>query len=98
MTNGISVRSHIKYIFDFLFRLSPTDINGWFPSWYLMAMMIELPIFVFMYNKLNMGLLGIISIIFEMYFILSSEFSFITHLSNNYKVAFPRVFIYILDY
>lgn len=95
IANGASIRSVAKYIFDFLFRLSPTDVNGWFPSWYLMAMMIGLPIFVFLYSKLNIILLGIISIIFEIYFILSSEFSFITHLSNRYKAVFPRVFIYL---
>lgn len=94
---GVNALSVIKYIFDFLFRVSPTDINGWFPSWYLIAMIIGLPFFMLMYRfvKGNLVILGIIGLIFETYFILSSEFSFMTHLSNGYKAAFPRVFIYI---
>ena len=95
--NGFNFIAILKYCFDFLFRISPSHINGWFVSWYLMAMMLAMHVFVYIYRSFSKSIivLGVISVVSEIYFILSSEFSFLTHLSNNYKACFPRLFIYL---
>lgn len=96
-THQLSLKSIGIYIFNFLFRISPTDINGWFPSWYLMAMILGVPAFLLILNKLGQHLiiLGMICILIECGYIAMSEFGFLLHISDSLKSTFPRIFIYV---
>lgn len=94
--HSISIKSIGIYFFDFLFRISPTDINGWFPSWYLMAMILGVPVFLGLLKVFNSHLifLGMVCILIECCYIAMSEFGFILHISDSLKSTFPRIFIY----
>ena len=94
--HSVSIKSIGIYFFDFLFRISPTDINGWFPSWYLMAMILGVPVFLGLLKVFNSHLifLGMICILIEGCYIAISEFGFILHISDSLKSTFPRIFIY----
>ena len=72
------------------------DLNGWGPSWYLLAVMVGIPIFVFCLKifKSNKWVLGIICICLEIYFILVNEFEFIFKISPLLTHTFIRLFIY----
>ena len=85
-----------KIIFDFFYPV-PSNGNGWGPSWYLLAMIIGLPLFVFIYKllKTNLMILGLIVLLIEIYYILANGYGYLTHLSTLGTYAFPRVMVYI---
>lgn len=85
-----------KIIFDFFYPV-PSNGNGWGPSWYLLAIIAGVPIFVFVCKLLknNLILLGLISLIIELYYVLANGYGFLTHLSTLGTYAFPRIIVYI---
>lgn len=94
--NGLTLKTILKYIFYFF--LAPANaINGWGLSWYLIAMIIGLPIFIMILKLFKNSLLITFAIflIIEIYFICSSEFNFCTHFSQIGVHGFPRLLIYI---
>lgn len=94
---GLNIRSILIYIVDFFYP-GYTNANGWGQSWYLIAMLIAVPLFLAIYrlSRENIIPLVVISIFFEIYYILANEFGFITHLPKIGTLYFPRLFIYIL--
>ncbi|MGX5165336.1 acyltransferase family protein [Limosilactobacillus reuteri] len=72
------------------------DLNGWGPSWYLLAVMIGIPMFVIFLKIFNSNklIIGSICVCLEIYFILSNEFGFISHFSPLMTHTFIRLFIY----
>lgn len=97
--NGLSFKSCFKYIFDLLFKLWPSNINGWFPSWYIIGMIFAVPFSIIVYKyifKQNNYLYGLFCTIVEFYFILCSGLGFLAHLNPIINPdSFPRFFIYI---
>lgn len=97
--NGFSVHSCLKYVFDLLFQLWPSNVNGWFPSWYIIGMIIAMPVSLILYKyifKTNALLYALFCIVVEIYFILCSELGFLTHINSIVAPdSFPRFFIYI---
>ena len=98
--NGISVTSFLTYIFDLIFKLWPSGVNGWFPSWYIIGIIIAVPFSLFVYKYIfrkNNYLYGLFCIVVEMYFVLCSGLGIL----NLIKVqvitpdSFPRFLIYI---
>lgn len=93
---GMSMRTIIGFLFHYL--LAPANnANGWGPSWYLIAMMIALILFIYLrklYGK-HIILLGMSLGIIEIYYILATEFNFLTHLPDTGVHGFLRVMIYI---
>lgn len=99
-TNGWHVLSFLKYIFDLLFKLWPSNVNGWFPSWYIIGMIIALPFSLWNYKYIfrnNKYLYGIFCIGLEIYFVLCSEFGFLKLIKIELinPDSFPRLIIYI---
>lgn len=97
--NGFSFKSCLKYIFDLLFKLYPSNVNGWFPSWYIIGMIFAVPFSLFTYNYIfrkNNYLYGFFCIVVEFYFVLCSGLGFWAHLAPIINPdSFPRFFIYI---
>lgn len=93
---GISFKILLLYIYNFLFAPA-SSVNGWGPSWYLIAMMIGLIVFVLLLKifKSNLWIIGIICLLIEIYYILANEFAMYTHLSTLGTHGFPRLLIYI---
>lgn len=89
--------SIFKYIYYFVYP-GYTSANGWCQSWYLIAMLMGLPVFMGIYKicfkKVN--LLILVCSVIEIYYILANEFSFLTHLPVWGTLYFPRLLIYIL--
>ncbi|MBA2914639.1 acyltransferase family protein [Limosilactobacillus frumenti] len=99
-TNGCHVFSFFKYIFDLLFKLWPSNVNGWFPSWYIIGMIIALPFSLFVYKyvfRKNKYLYGMFCIVLEIYFVLCSELGFLRLIKLELinSDSFPRLIIYI---
>ncbi|MGK4073788.1 hypothetical protein, partial [Lactobacillus crispatus] len=96
ISRGINLKSLIEYIVNFFYPIPP-NVNGWAPSWYLIAMALGIPVFVAIINSLNRNfiVIGIISMLIEIYYILADEFGFITHLPTWGIWSFPRLFVYI---
>lgn len=93
---GFSLRTLASYIYHFLFAAAST-VNGWGPSWYLIAMMIGLIVFIFLLRifKSNLWIIGIICVLVEVYYILANEFAMYTHFNDIGTHGFPRLLIYI---
>lgn len=95
-SKGISVRTIIGVLFHYL--LAPANnANGWGLSWYLIAMMIALALFIFLikvYGK-HIILLSLSLSAIEIYYILATEFNFMTHLPDAGVHGFLRVMVYI---
>lgn len=93
---GLSLRTFASYIYHFLFTAADA-VNGWGPSWYLIAMMIGLVIFILLLKifKSNLWVIGIICILVEIYYILANEFAMYTHFNDIGTHGFPRLLIYI---
>ena len=97
--NGFSFKSCLKYLFDLLFKLWPSNINGWFPSWYIIGMIFAIPFSLFTYKYIfqkNNYLYGFFCIIVEFYFVLCSGLGFWAQLNPIINPdSFPRFLIYI---
>lgn len=95
-TKGLSFRTIASYIYHFLFAAAST-VNGWGPSWYLIAMMIGLAVFIGLLKlfKWNFWIIGIVCGLIEVYYILANEFEMYTHLNDMGTHGFPRLMIYI---
>lgn len=93
---GLSFHTIFNFIFNFVYPV-PSNGNGWGASWYLIAMLLGLPIFIFIYKmvKGNLFCLAIISLILEVYYISANGYEYLTHLCNIGTYSFPRVFMYI---
>lgn len=101
---GVSSLSLSVYIIDFFFpaifnskNVNMTyDANGWGPSWYLLAVLVGIPIFVLILKlfKKNKIAIGIILGLLELYFIIINEFNFINHYSPALTHTFLRLLIY----
>lgn len=92
---GISVLNIIRYLYTFIYP-GYTNNNGWGQSWFLISLLIGIPLFLFLYKYLKLWTLTILSLVIELYYVLANEFSFITHLSVWGTLYFPRILIYIL--
>lgn len=97
---GVNVTSCLNYIYDLLFKLWPSNINGWFPSWYIIGMIIAVPFSILAYKYIfrrNNFLYGLFCIIVEIYFILRAEFGFLVQFKTDIinPDSFPRFLIYI---
>lgn len=86
--------SVIKYVYYFIYP-GYTNANGWGQSWYLIAMLLGIPIFIGLYKCCHIWGVTIISIILEIYYILANEFGFLLHLPVWGTLYFPRLLIYI---
>lgn len=98
--NGVNIKSCLKYIFDLLFKLWPSNVNGWFPSWYIIGMIIAIPFSLFTYKYIFRGnnyIYGLFCILIEFYFILFSGLGFLNLIKVQLIAAdsFPRFIIYI---
>lgn len=92
--NGLGVSQFFRYLFyTFLYR--DFSNTGWGTCWYLFAVMYALPIFILAIKFLGNKLTLIISIIIEIYYVLSQGYTVITHLPIISPFFFPRVFIYL---
>lgn len=91
---GVNINTISKFIFDFLYPI-PSNGNGWGSSWYLIAMMIGLPIFIYIYKSFNIYVIAFISVILESYYVAATGYGYLTHLSTLGTYSFPRIFIYI---
>ena len=70
--------------------------NGWGVSWYLIALLMGLPLLCLLLKYINnMMFIGIISIGIEILYILNSGYFYITHFHIWGILAFPRIFIYL---
>lgn len=88
--------STLKYVCNFFYP-GFTNANGWGQSWYLIAMLIAMPIVVKIFMLCNsMTIMIPVGIAIEMYYVLANEFGFVTHLPTWGTLYFPRVIIYIV--
>lgn len=92
--NGIGIRQFIKYLYLTFFYRDFSN-TGWGTSWYLFAVMYALPLFILIIKYLGHKAAFIISIITELYYILSQGYAVITHIPIISPFFFPRVFIYL---
>lgn len=69
--------------------------NGWGPSWYLIALLMGLPLFCLLLRWANMIVIGVLSGGLEILYILGSGYQFATHLYVWGILCFPRLFIYL---
>lgn len=69
--------------------------NGWGASWYLLALMVGLPLFCALLVTIKQIFLFVFSVVIELMYILSSGYFFITKIKFWGILAFPRVFIYL---
>lgn len=94
--NGITFKSILNYVFCFFYP-AQSNANGWGPSWYLIAMIMAIPVFLLLLRlvKKNLILLGILCSIIEIYFVGANGYGYITHWSIFGTYAFPRILIYI---
>lgn len=72
------------------------NANGWVTSWYLLAVIIGIPFFIFLLKifNFNLWIIGIISLLLEGYFVLINEFNFINHYSPVLTHTFTRLLVY----
>lgn len=91
---------YIKYLYHFFLPSSPGAVTGWGPSWYLIAVMMGLPIFLFILylSKNNIVPITIICIGIETYLIMATGYTVFTHFQFAAWLcySFPRSLIYIL--
>lgn len=78
---GVNINTISKFIFDFLYPI-PSNGNGWGPSWYLIAMMIGLPIFIYIYKSFNIYVIAFISVILESYYVAATGYGYLTQFVN----------------
>lgn len=91
----ISCLNISRYICTFIYP-GYTNNNGWGQSWFLISLLIGIPLFLLLCKYLKLWILTILFLAIELYYILANEFSFITHLSVWGTLYFPRILIYIL--
>ena len=95
---GNNFECYVRYIYHFF--LSPATgykyANGWAPSWYLIATIIGLPIFIFMCKllKSNIFILGIVAACLELMMIMSTSYGLISHVPMIGYYSFPRLIPY----
>lgn len=70
--------------------------NGWGASWYLIALLMGMPIFCLLLRYTSLIFTTFVSIILEVLYILSDGYRFATHLYIWGVMCFPRLFIYFL--
>ena len=94
---GLTFKTIIGYLYHYFLAPANTNANGWGPSWYLIAMMIGLFLFILLKRiyKTHFILLGLTLGVIEIYYILANEFGFVTHLPNVGVHGFLRVMMYI---
>lgn len=102
--SGIDVKTVLTGIVYFFFpalynskNINVTfDLNGWGPSWYLLAVMVGIPAFVLLLKIFNSNklVIGFICVCLEVYFILANEFGYVSHFSPLLTHTFVRLFIY----
>lgn len=87
------------FIYSFHFILSPATgvryANGWATSWYLIAILIGIPLFCACIYFLNDIVLFVCSFLIEIYMILSTSYSNLTGLKMLGYYSFPRAIPYI---
>lgn len=101
-THSNTLMSWVNYVFRFFvpfgFTLSGKAIigyNGWIQSWYLIALWIGLPILIYASKLINDKLMLAICLVIECFFIISSEFGFISHIGPVGIDSFPRAIVYL---
>ncbi len=87
--------SIIKYLYYFVYP-GYTNANGWGQSWYLIAMLIGIPVFLFLIKYCHLYGMFLISGMLEIYYIAANEFGFLTKLPVWGTLYFPRLIVYIL--
>lgn len=95
---GLNINSIWKFIINFVYPVHwQAPGNGWGPSWYLIAIMLGIPVFVLFFKlfKGNLFILGIISFFIEIYYIAAFGYGLIKPLSIVGVCAFPKLIIYI---
>lgn len=65
------------------------------PSWYLVVLLMGLPLFCLLLRWTNMIVVGIMSVGLEILYILGSGYQFMTHLYVWGILCFPRLFAYL---
>lgn len=72
--DGINLKSFLSFGYHYV--LAPANTaNGWGPSWYLVGMLMGLPLFILLKRLLHSDIiLGIIGVIVEIYYVLANEF------------------------
>ena len=68
--------------------------NGWGASWYLIALLMGIPLFCLLLKYTGLIFTGCVSLILEIVYILSDGYQFATHLYVWGLMCFPRLFIY----
>lgn len=101
-THSNTLASYVYYVFRFFvpvgYTLSGEQIagfNGWIQSWYLIALWVGIPIFIYASKVINDKLMLVICLLIETFFIVSSEFGFISHLGPVGIDSFPRAIVYL---
>lgn len=102
-SHGYNIRSYILVVWRFIFpgygysanNKFISGLNGWGPSWYLIAMLMGLPLFCLLLKYLRPIMLGILSVAIEFLYILNSGYFFLTKFHIWGILAFPRLFIYL---
>ena len=94
--NGFNIYSLFYWILAFC-HVIPSDVSGWGPSWYIIAMIIGIPVFLLLYKILkgNLFALGILCFSIEVYYVLASGYGSWTHLPVFGIYFFPRMLVYI---
>lgn len=102
--NGINFQNILRYGCDFIFPAVynsrgvdlTQDANGWGPSWYLLASIVAMPVFVLLLKLVRHRILPIflLCLLPEIYIILADEFGNITHWQPFINHTFLRLLIY----
>lgn len=101
---GISCKNLFIYIIDFIFPAVynaqgvdlTQDANGWGPSWYLLASIVAMPIFLYLLKAFRYHIfpLFLLCLLIEGYIILADEFNRWTQWSPIMNHTFFRLIIY----
>ncbi|MEY8441481.1 acyltransferase [Lactobacillaceae bacterium 24-114] len=101
---GFSVKNLMIYVIDFIFPAVynaqgvdlTKDANGWGPSWYLLASIVAMPVFIFLLKIFRNHVIPVLllCLFIEIFIILSDEFGSITHLEPIFNHTFLRLLIY----
>lgn len=101
---GIDFVNIIKYIICFFLPAIDNanginltyDANGWDISWYLFALIVGIPLFLFLIKVMRHKdmMIGIVCVLLEIYFILANEFNSLSHLAPYATHTCLRLFIY----
>jgi hypothetical protein len=92
--NGFGLKQAVKYVLlTFVYR--DFSNTGWGTCWYLFAMIYALPVFLLMVKYIGPKITLAISLVIELYYVLSQGYTCVTHLFVISPFFFPRVLIYI---